>query len=61
MLGHSDGLLSGMCGLFFVCLFVVVLFCFFVFVLGGGGGETYTLSESIRYLPSTVDSVGHSR
>ena len=58
MLGHSDGLLSGMCGLFFVCLFVVVVFfCFFVF----GGGETLTLSESIRYLPSTVDSVGHSR
>ena len=43
MLGHSDGLLSGMCG------------------LGGGGGETLSLSESIRYLPNTVDSVGHSR
>ena len=28
---------------------------------GGGWGETLTLSESIRYLPSTVDSVGHSR
>ena len=59
MLGHSDGLLSGMCGLFFVCLFVVVVVFFVVFFFGGG--ETLTLSESIRYLPSTVDSVGHSR
>ena len=41
MLGHSDGLLSGMCGLFFVCLFVVVFFfCFFVF---GGGGDAHSV------------------
>ena len=46
MLGHSDGLLSGMCGWWGG---------------GGGGGETLTLSESIRYLPNTVDSRGHSR
>ena len=53
MLGHSDGLLSGMCGLFFVCLFVVVVV--FVFLFLGVGRRSLCQSPSAIYLAlSTV-------
>ena len=54
VLGHSDGLLSGMCGLFFVCLFVVVVVFFVVFFLGVGRRSLCQSPSAIYLALSTV-------